>query len=131
MIRTLLMLVALALAGMFGYFYFTGDAGRSAGEKLADAARQTGDAAADQGMAAVVKARISVAVGVSLARYLHVWYDDGKALIYGLYPEGMNPDVLSKAARDAGAKEVDIRVAPRPMYLDGSTPAPAPPPGHG
>lgn len=125
MIRSLLTLVLLAGLAAFGYFYFSGGSGGSQSDRLADAARQTGDAAMDQGLSMLVKTRLATAVGLSLSRFLHVWSDNGKVLVYGLLPEGVSPELIRSAVRGLpGVTEVDVRVAARPAYVDGSTPPP-------
>lgn len=126
MIRSLLTLVLLAGLAAFGYFYFSGGSGGSQSDRLADAARQTGDAAMDQGLSMLVKTRLTTAVGFSLARFLHVWSDNGKVLVYGLLPEGVSPELVRSAVRGLpGVTEVDVRIATRPTYLDGPSAAPA------
>lgn len=118
MIRTAITLLALALAGTFAYFYVSDGSGRNSTDKLTDAAVQTGEVARDQAVAALVRARIVADVGLQTSRFLHVWFQDGKALIYGLAPEGVEPSRIASAARQVpGVQDVDVQVMPRPAYL--------------
>ena len=86
MVRTGLAIVAIGLLALFGYFYVTSPAEQGGAERAKGAAAHVGDVVVDQGLAGLVRARLTTAFGLEAARYLHVRADDGHVLVYGLRP---------------------------------------------
>jgi hypothetical protein len=125
MIRTGAAVGLLGVLALFGYFLLSDSSQRTRTEKAKDAAVRVGDTLVDQGVAAAVRARL-VSEFKHDARFLHVYHDDGRTLIYGLLPDALSPADLAAAARAvAGVEEVDVLVQPRPADVPAAPPAPS------
>ncbi|MGD8453260.1 MAG: BON domain-containing protein [Phycisphaerae bacterium] len=126
MIRTALALLALGLLGLFGYFFVQEPAEQSNADRAKAAAAHVGDTVVDQGAAGLIRARLVTTFGLGATSYLHVHYDDGAVLVYGLVPEGVTAERLAEIVRAApSVKSVDVQVLLRPAYLDGKATEPA------
>lgn len=99
MIRSVVLTVILAGGGLFGYYFLTDRSERPNGDKARDAAVQVGDAAKDTGAAVLVQARLTARFGMDAMRYLHVRYDDGAVVVYGLAPRHVAADALVETVR--------------------------------
>ncbi len=132
MVRTGLAVVAVALLGLFGYFFIRTPSDHTGAERAKEAAAQVGDTMVNEGVAGLVRARLATTFGVDGAAYLHVHFDGGtgQALVYGLLPPNVTPDDIAGVVRKiGGVKQVDVQALPRPAYL--GAPAPAQPSGSG
>ena len=124
MVRTGLAVVAVGLLALFGYFYVTSPAEQGGAERAKGAAAHVGDVVVDQGLAGLVRARLTTAFGLEAARYLHVRADDGHVLVYGLRPPSIAVEALVARARGVpGVKEVDVQTLEWPEYLQAAPPA--------
>ena len=98
--------------------------GQDRSERAKGAAAQVGDVVADQGLAGLVRARVTTAFGLEAARYLHVRADDGHVLVYGLRPPSVTAEELAARARGVpGVKKVDVQTLEWPEYMQ-TAPAP-------
>jgi hypothetical protein len=126
MIRSGLAFIALGLLAMFGYFFVMTPGDRPGGDRAKQAAVELGDAVVDQSAAGLVRARLATSLGLDGVRFLHVHYDDGKVLIYGLAPARVTADGLAGLVRGIpGVRTVDVQIMTRPTYLDVLAPGPA------
>jgi hypothetical protein len=130
MLRTGLAVIALGLLALFGYFFVMSSPQHTSTERAKQAAVQVSDTLKDQGVAGLVWAALAKSYGADGARFLHVYYNDGRTLIYGFLPNGATADSLAAVARLVpGVKDVDVQVLPRPAYLNppvaGETAGPA------
>ena len=124
MVKSGLALTALGLLAMFGYFFVTAPANQSGTDRAKDAAVRLGDTVKDQGAASVVSARLKAGLGLDGSRFLHVYYDDGAVLIYGLAPADVTAERLTSLAREVpSVTSVEVQILPRPEYLN-AKPAP-------
>ncbi len=123
MIRAGVAVVLIGLVGLFGYFYLTDRSGTTKSDKARNAAVQVGDVVVDEGIAELVRVRLTTEFGLERTRYLHVWHDNGKVLVYGLAPETLAAEqIRTEAAKVPGVSSVEVLVQARPAYL---TPTPA------
>lgn len=119
MMRSGVTVVAVGLVGLFGYYFLTDHSGQSNKQKAKNAAVQVGDAVRDKGVATLVSARLTAKFGMDAMRFVHTYYDDGHALVYGLVPASVTADALGEeAAKVVGVKQVDVLVQPRPALID-------------
>ena len=126
MIRVGLASIALGLLGVFAYFFATAPGEQGTGERARQAAVETKDAVVDQGVAGLVRARLMRKYGLDGARFLHVYFDDGKVLVYGLLPPSATAEQIAGEADEVpGVREADVQAVPRPAYLGSSPAAPA------
>lgn len=132
MVRTGLAIVALGLLGLFGYFFVTASNRQSNAERAKEAMGQVGDTVRDQGVAGLVRARLATSLGIDGARFLHVYFDEGKVLIYGLLPPGVSEEELVAPVRVLpGVEQVEVRVVARPEYAHALAEPAAPDEGGG
>lgn len=125
MIRSAVVLAAVCLLGLFGYFYMNDSSGRTNKQKAKDAVVHVGDTVRDQGVASLVSVRLTSKFGLEATRFLHTYYDDGHVLVYGLLPQTVSADaVRDEAGKVVGVKQVDVVVSPPPAFVNG-TPAEA------
>jgi hypothetical protein len=118
MLRTLLGFVALTLLGLFLYFYVKAPAEQPGRERARQAVSQVGDTVRDEGVAGLIRARLAARLGIEGTRYLHVQYDAGQALVYGLIPPETRPEEVAALVQAIpGISAVDVQVLPRPAYL--------------
>ena len=118
MIRSAVVTVVLAGAGLFGYYFMTDRSERPAGEKARDAAGHVGDLAKDTGAAMVVQARLTARYGIDATRFVHVHYDDGAVIVYGLAPVEMKADEVTEIVKVVpGVSSVDVRIGERPPAM--------------
>lgn len=123
MVRSFVVFVFLAAAGLFTYFFVTDRSDRRDSERASDALRKVGDTAMDQGMAGAIKGRLAVAYGLEGSRFLHTWFDNGKVLVYGFAPADVtNEQIVGRVLEMPGVREVEVLVLPRPAYLDEPSP---------
>ena len=121
MMRSGVTVVAVGLVALFGYYFVTDHSGQSGKQKAKNAAMQVGDAVRDKGVATLVSARLTAKFGIDAMRFVHTYYDDGHALVYGLVPAGLKAEALGpEAAKVVGVKQVDVLVQPRPDFVAGS-----------
>jgi osmotically-inducible protein OsmY len=124
-IRSIITLVILVLAGMFVYHFVTGRG--DAEQRARHAANQVSDTVKDQGMAGAIRVRLTTAFGMEATRFLHVYHDSGKTVVYGLVPESLTADKLMEEARKvSGVTEVAVAVQLFPELLAPQEPAVAP-----
>jgi hypothetical protein len=124
--------VVLALAGLFGYYYLTDSSGRSGQERAKDAGLHVLDTAKDTAAGGAIKTRLTAALGMDASRLLHVWYDDGKVLIYGLAPAGVDePRIRGLLSDVPGLSSVEILIQPRPDYVTAALSGGGAPPATG
>lgn len=135
MIRAAVAVVALGLLGLFGYYFVTDTAEQNTGEKAKDAAVRVADTVRDTGVVGLINARIKSRFGIEDTRFVHAYFDNGRAVIYGLLPaEVSSDDLLEEVRGTPGVNAVDQFLTPLPDFLAGSgpnlpevPPAPAPP----
>lgn len=127
MLKPIIGTVGLALVGLFGYYYFT-DAGGTQGERAEKAGMRVLDTAKDTTAGGVIKTRLTAALGLDAARLVHVWYDDGHVIVYGLAPESVTADGIRSLVKDIpGVKEIEVLIQARPALTPGGTTTEAPP----
>ena len=118
MVRSSLAVVALGLLAMFGYFWITASSDQSNTDRAKEAVARVGDTVKDQGAASLISARLKAGLGLNEARFLHVYYDDGETVVYGMAPEGVSNDRIAALAREVpGVQHVDVQVLPVPASL--------------
>ena len=118
MIRTGLAIVALGLLAVFGYFFVTASGQRGQAERAKHAAVETKDAVVDQSVAGFVRARLATKYGLDGARFLHVYFDEGRVLVYGLLPPNATAEQIAAEADEVpGVRDAEVRALPRPEYL--------------
>lgn len=126
MFKPVLGTIALALIGLFGYYFLTDSSGKSAKERAADAGRHVLDTAKDTAAGGAIKTKLIAALGVDTMRLIHVWYDNGQVVVYGLAPTGVDADRLMSLVRDVpGLKHVEVFVQERPAYVGSAAAPPA------
>ena len=119
MMRSGLAIVALGLLALFGYFFMTSSREQSGAERVKQAAVQVGDTVVDQGVAGLVRGRLATTFGLDGARFLHVHFDQGRVLIYGLLPPEVSAEELAAVVREVPkVDEVDVQAMARPAYLN-------------
>lgn len=110
--------VVLALVGLFGYYYLTNSSGKSGQDRAKEAGLHVLDTAKDTAAGGAIKTRITAALGMDAARLLHVWYDDGRVIVYGLAPAGIDEARIRSLVGDVpGLQSVEILVQTRPDYV--------------
>lgn len=128
MIRSFVVLGVLVLGGLFAYYYLTDSSGRSGEEKAKSALERVGDTVKDRTAASAVRAKLAADFGVKTAEFLHVYFDDGTAVVYGLVPDSVSAEAIQKSIGSVpGVKTVIVRVLPRPteIKVDGGSAAPS------
>ena len=138
MFKTGFAVAGISLVLLFGYFYVTNNSDAPQSEKAKQAALDVGDAVRDKGVAGLVDVRLKSKFGLDATRFLHVYYDDGRVLLYGLVPESISAEALAAQADEVpGVDSVDVLVQPRPAYvaplrpIAGSNAPATPPPSAG
>jgi hypothetical protein len=118
MIKSGIAVAAVALAGLFVYFYAAKPADVSRSDKAKQAAIEVGDAVRDKGVAGLVDVRLKTKFGLDATRFLHTYFDNGNVVVYGLVPAGMDVQVLhDEAAKVPGVARVELLVQTRPDYI--------------
>ncbi len=118
MLKPIMGTVVLALVGLFGYYFLTDSSGKTAGERAQDAGRHVFDTAKDTAAGGAIKTKLVAALGVDATRMLHVWYDNGQVIVYGLAPKGLDPEKLKALVQDVpGLKGVDVLIQERPDFV--------------
>lgn len=118
MIRSVFLFSFVILLALFGYFFLNEPQNKPGEERARQAALRVGDLVLEEGQAGVIRMNIVANYGVDAARFLHVYCNNGRVLIYGLAPEGVTPDALVQIARQIpNAQQVEILVSPRPAYV--------------
>lgn len=129
MIKGIVGTVLLGLVGLFGYYYLTDSSSKSGQERATDAGLHVLDTAKDTAAAGAIQTRLTAALGIDATRLLHVWYDDGRVIVYGLAPAGMDEQRIRSLLSDVpGLTSVEILVQERPDYVSGAASAGGPPP---
>jgi osmotically-inducible protein OsmY len=129
MMKSIVVVVCLGLAGLFGYYYLQDSSGRAVGDKAADAMRSVGDKVRDEGVAGMVKVRLASKFGLDATRFVHVHFDEGEVLVYGLTPAAITADQLQGEAQQVpGVTSVQVLISTRPAEFDAAAPAPGAPP---
>ena len=119
MIRSVMLVAALGFAGLFGYYFLADNTGRPVGDKAADAVRHVGDKVRDEGVAGMIKVRLTSRFGMDATRFVHVHFDEGKVLVYGLAPAAITAEQLqSEAAQVPGVSSVEVLISARPAAFD-------------
>ena len=119
MIRSAIAIFLVVLLALFGYFLLTDSSERTRGEKAKDAAARVGDTVMDQSVGGLVSGAL-LAEFKREARFLHVHYDDGQVVIYGLMPDTLSvEDVAAVARKVPGVEQVEVLVRSRPAHLAG------------
>lgn len=125
MVKSIVVVMCLGLAGLFGYYYLQDSSGRAVGDKAADAMRSVGDKVRDEGVAGMVKVRLASKFGMDATRFVHVHYDEGKVLVYGLTPAAVTAEQIKAEAQQVpGVTHVEVQVSTRPAEFDAPPPAP-------
>lgn len=118
MIKSGVVLAAVALAGLFVYFYAAQPAEISSSDKAKQAAREVGDAFRDTGVAGLVDVRLKTKFGIDATRFLHTYYDNGHIILYGLVPGSIDQQTLhDEAAKVPGVIDVQLLLQPRPASI--------------
>lgn len=118
MIRSLGSVAAVALIGLFGYYFFTDHSDRDNMAKAKEATRNAMDAVRDKGAASLVSVRLTATFGLDATRFLHVHYDNGHAVVYGLAPESLSSEaVVDLAKKVAGVTSAEAILEPLPESL--------------
>ncbi len=123
MIKSGLAVTAVALAGLFVYFYTSRSEGVSRSDKAKQAALDVGDAIRDKGVAGLVDMRLKTKFGLDATRFVHTHYNEGNVLVYGLVPANVDLQLLhDEAAKVPGVAAVELLIQLRPDYI---TPLPS------
>lgn len=123
MFKAVVATTLLTGVGLFGYFYFTDRSDASAAEKARRAAGHVGNVVVDQGIAAGVSALLKANLGTGQARFLHVFNDDGRVVVYGMADAGLSDEAIAEiAAKFPGVKKVDVRLVQLPDSLQSAAP---------
>ena len=118
MIKSGLAVTAVALAGLFVYFYTSRSEGVSRSDKAKQAALDVGDAIRDKGVAGLVDMRLKTKFGLDATRFVHTHYNEGNVLVYGLVPANVDLQLLlDEAAKVPGVAAVELLIQPRPDYI--------------
>jgi len=135
MIKRGVAVLGAALVGLFGYYFLTDRSDRPNAEKARSAAVQVGDAVRDTGVAGLVDVRLKSKFGFDATRFLHYYYDEGRVVVYGLAPAGVEAEQLrNEALGVTGVREAEVYVHPRPEFIQplkpllGDSPAQPQPP---
>jgi hypothetical protein len=121
--------VLLGLVGLFGYYYLTDSSGKSGQERAKDAGLHVLDTAKNTAAGGAIQAALTTALGMDATRLLHVWYDDGRVVVYGLAPAGTDEKrIRTLLSEVSGIKSVEILIQERPDYVSVATGAGNPPP---
>ncbi len=125
MIRSVVIVGLMGLAGLFGYYYFTSPATGDWKSRAQTAAARVGDKVLDESVATAVYTQLVAKYGREALRYLHVHHDSGKVLVYGLLPPNISADTLrTDAAKVPGVSSVTLIVQPRPEDVFGGAAKP-------
>lgn len=119
MFRAVLGTTIVAGLGLFGYYFLTDSTGRSATDKAKDAGMNVVSDAKDSGAALLIQGRLMTAFGMDAMRLVHVYYDDGHVIVYGLAPESIDVDAVEKTVREipGAVSDVEIMLLPRPASV--------------
>lgn len=118
MIRSTILLTLVVFLAFFGYFFLNQPQSQPPEQRAKQAALRVGDLVLEEGQAGVIRMNIVANLGVDTARFLHVYCNSGRVLIYGLAPENVTADMLTQIARQMpNAQEVEVRIVPRPDYV--------------
>jgi hypothetical protein len=118
MIKSGIAVAVVALAGLFVYFYAANPADVSRSDKAKQAAIEVGDAVRDEGVAGLVDVRLKAKFGLDATRFLHTYFDEGRLVVYGLAPAGMDLQLLhDEAAKVPGVATVELLIQTRPDYI--------------
>lgn len=118
MLKPIMGTVVLALVGLFGFYFLTDSSGKTAGERAQDAGRHVFDTAKDTAAGGAIKTKLVAALGLDATRLLHVWYDNGQVIVYGLVPHGLEADRVKALVQDVpGLKSVDVLIQERPGFV--------------
>jgi osmotically-inducible protein OsmY len=118
MVKSGFAVVAVGLLALFGYFYAVNRGGVSRAEKAKQAAADVGDAVRDKGVEGLVDVRLKTKFGLDATRFLHAYYDEGRVVLYGLLPAGVDQQLLvDEAAKVPGVSTVELLIQPRPDYI--------------
>jgi len=118
MFRSGAAVAAIALVGLFGYYFVTDTGKQSKVERAKSAAAQVGDTVRDKGVASLVDVRLKAKFGLDATRFLHSYYDNGRVVVYGLVPDGIDlARIHEEALKVTGVREADVFVSPRPAFI--------------
>ncbi|RMF80162.1 MAG: hypothetical protein D6744_08465 [Planctomycetota bacterium] len=118
MVRSSIAVVAVGLIGLFGYYFVVDKSDRSATDKAKDAGLQVADAVRDKGVNLLITTQLTRKFGVEATRFLHAYYDNGVAVVYGMAPAELTADAIAaEVAKVAGVKTVEVSVTERPSYI--------------
>lgn len=118
MIRSSMAIVAVGLIGLFGYYFVVDKSDRSTTDKAKDAGMQVADAVRDKGVNLLITTQLTSKFGVEATRFIHSYYDNGTAVVYGMVPNGIDTDALqAEIAKVAGVRTVELYITPRPMHI--------------
>lgn len=118
MIKSGIAVAALALGGLFVYFYTANRTDVSRSDKAKQAAIEVGDAVRDKSVAGLVDMRLKTKFGLDATRFLHTYFDEGNTVVYGLVPAEMDLQLLhDEAAKVPGVAAVELLVQARPDYI--------------
>jgi len=118
MIKSGIAVAAVALAGLFVYFYAANSAEVSRSDKAKQAAIEVGDAVRDKGVAGLVDMRLKTKFGLDATRFLHTYFDEGNVVVYGLVPADTDLQLLhDEAAKVPGVAAVELLIQTRPDYI--------------
>lgn len=119
MLRGILVTTVVAGAGLFGYYFLTDATGRSTADKAKDAGMNVVSDAKDSGAAMLIQGRLMTAFGMDAMRLVHVYYDDGHVIVYGLAPESLDAAAVEKTVQElpGGVTDVQVLLQPRPALV--------------
>lgn len=119
MFRAIFGTAFIAGLGLFGYYFLTDSSGRSAADKAKDAGMNVVSDAKDSGAALLIQGRLMTAFGMDAMRLVHVYYDNGHVIVYGLAPESIDVDAVERTVREipGAVSQVEILFLPRPATV--------------
>jgi len=118
MIRSVVTLAVVVLVGLFGFYFLTDRSERDNVEKAKDAGRNVVDTVRDQGAASLVSVRMTSTFGMEATRFLHVYYNDRHAVIYGMAPDTLTPEaIVTLATNVTGVDSAEAHIQPLPTSL--------------
>lgn len=118
MVRSSIAVVAVGLIGLFGYYFVVDKSDRSTTDKAKDAGLQVADAVRDKGVNLLITTQLTRKFGVEATRFLHAYYDNGVAVVYGMAPAELTADAIAaEVAKVAGVQSVEVSVTERPAHI--------------
>jgi len=118
MIRSGIAVLSLTALGLFGFYFATNRSAESNVDKAKSAGLQVLDTAKEKGVSLLVDGRLKSQFGFEATRFLHTYFDDGRLIVYGMAPVGVDLQELHDVvAKVAGVGQVDVLVTTRPAHV--------------